>query len=177
MRAYQEKPIRYRVLRRATSFGFSCLGPAIAAGLALTAVLIVVEQGIGPLSLGLAALAGFGALLAWRSARWFLRSVELTGEAVTLVFAARRVRIPLAEVREAFVAGEDLRQAVQRGALRVSRPRSHLEALGMVDVFAVSHEELVVLRCEGRLPLVLGIEFPHEFVDDLASFAPHVKRL
>ncbi len=177
MRAYQEKPIRYRVLRRATSFGLSYLAPSLAAGLALSAVLIVVDQGINLLSLGLALLVGVGALLAWRSARWFLRSVELTGETMTLVFAVRRVRIPLVEVREAFVAGEDLRQAVEQGAGRISRPTSHLDALGMVDLFAVSHEELVVLRCEGRLPMVLGIEFPHEFVDDLTSFAPHVKRL
>jgi hypothetical protein len=115
-------------------------------------------------------------VLAWRNARWFLRWVELTGERLTLVFSARRVHIPLEHVREVFVAGEDLRKAVAEAADRIGRPTSHLEALGMVDVFAVSHEQLVVLRCEGRLPLVLGVEFPEEFVADVASFAPHVKK-
>jgi hypothetical protein len=174
MRAYQERPIRYRVLRRVTSFGLSYLPLALSVAFALAAVLAVAVGGMTVLSMALAAGALVVALAAWWEARRWLRWVELSGDRMTLVFTARRVWIPLEEVREVFVAGEDLRDAIVEAAGRSGRRTPQLDALGMVDVFAVTHEALVVVRCEGRLPLVLGVEFPEEFVADVASFAPHV---
>ncbi|MFP4052541.1 MAG: hypothetical protein ACLFV7_01595 [Phycisphaerae bacterium] len=167
---FVQTPIRYRIPRPVRSFGAGYV-PLLIAGVALLVALAVVTSSEPLMLVVVVCVAAAVVLVAsWSYGRSYLRAVEVCGDAVRLRFALRVVRVDAQRISDVRLLPGGLEEAT---ALAGGTGTDGHEALAALDAYVYRPERpVVVLTADGRLPIVMDLEYPEQFVRDVATIAP-----